>query len=71
MSERKSTPSERRAFAGLKLSRRAVNALLEAGITTPEEAAAMPARDLLSLRCFGPESLAVLRASVPPRPGEG
>jgi hypothetical protein len=31
----------------------------------------MRARDLLALRCFGPESLAVLRASVRPRPGEG
>jgi len=62
MSERKSTPLERRPFAGLSLSRRAVNALLEAGIATPQEAAAMRESDLLALRCFGPESLAVLRS---------
>lgn len=51
-------------FAGLNLCRRAVNALRLAGIVTPEQAAEMRESDLLALRCFGPASLAVLRASV-------
>lgn len=51
-------------FAGLNLCRRAVNALRAAGIATPEQAVEMRECDLLALRCFGPISLAVLRASV-------
>ncbi len=51
-------------FAGLNLCRRAVNALRLAGIATPEQAAEMRESDLLALRCFGPTSLAVLRASI-------
>jgi len=59
------------AFANLNLSRRAVNALLQAGIATPEEAAAMRESDLLALRCFGPTSLKVLKDALPARPGRG
>ena len=55
------------AFARLNLCRRAVNALLQAGIATPEEAAAMRESDLLALRCFGPASLKVLKDAVPAR----
>jgi DNA-directed RNA polymerase alpha subunit len=51
-------------FADLNLCRRAINALRQAGIATPEQAAEMRESDLLALRCFGPASLAVLRASV-------
>ena len=59
------------AFAGLNLSRRAVNALLQAGIATPEEAAAMRESDLPALRCFGPASLKVLKDAVTVRPRRG
>ena len=55
------------AFGSLNLCRRAVNALLQAGIATPEEAAAMRESDLLALRCFGPASLKIIREAVPRR----
>ena len=56
-------------FADLNLCRRAINALRQAGIATPQQAAEMRESDLLALRCLGPTSLAVLRASV--RRGDG
>ena len=59
------------AFAGLNLCRRAVNALLQAGIATPEEAAAMRESDLLALRCFGPASLKVIKDAAAPRRDDG
>lgn len=54
-------------FEGLSAPAR--RALERAGITTAQEAAATPDRDLLALHGFGPSALARLRSVPPGEPG--